>query len=101
VRTRGHTPEKDQYNLYRPCLPHVIFISARGIGMKRTTEEVPMPQSTAPEIDLPELNFDDMEVMSVREAVAVPETGATSGSSSCTSTSCCGSSSCCSGGSCG
>lgn len=52
-------------------------------------------------IELPDLDFDGLEVMSVREAVAVPETGATSGSSSCTSTSCCGSSSCCSSGSCG
>lgn len=52
-------------------------------------------------IDLPDLDFAGLEVMSVREAVAVPETGATSGSSSCTSTSCCGSSSCCSSGSCG
>ena len=69
--------------------------------MADTDKEVLMPHSTAPAIDLPELDFDDMEVMSVREAVAVPETGATSGSSSCTSTSCCGSSSCCSSGSCG
>ncbi|WP_367575439.1 thiazolylpeptide-type bacteriocin [Curtobacterium aurantiacum] len=52
-------------------------------------------------IDLPDLDFSGLEVLSVREAVAVPETGATSGSSSCTSTSCCGSSSCCSSGSCG
>lgn len=69
--------------------------------MKRTSEEARMSYSTTLDIDLPDLDFDDMEVMSVREAVAVPETGATSGSSSCTSTSCCGSSSCCSSGSCG
>lgn len=47
-------------------------------------------------IELPDLDFDGIEVMSIREAVAVPETGATSGSSSCASCSCCGSSSCCS-----
>jgi thiazolylpeptide-type bacteriocin precursor len=52
-----------------------------------------MPSST---LTLPDLNFSDLEIVSVREAVAVPETGATSGSSSCKSCSCCGSSSCCS-----
>ncbi|MFC9939540.1 thiazolylpeptide-type bacteriocin, partial [Nocardiopsis alba] len=41
----------------------------------------PMATKETAVIDLPELDFDDMEVMSVREAVAVPETGATSGSS--------------------
>ncbi|MBT8163025.1 thiazolylpeptide-type bacteriocin [Arthrobacter sp. GN70] len=47
-------------------------------------------------ITLPDLDFDGIEVLSVRESVAVPETGATSGSSSSNSSSCCGSSSCCS-----
>ncbi|QRN81056.1 MAG: thiazolylpeptide-type bacteriocin, partial [Nocardiopsis sp. BM-2018] len=36
-----------------------------------------MAVQESPTIELPDLNFDDMEVMSVREAVAVPETGAT------------------------
>lgn len=65
-------------------------------------KEIHMSAPTlATTIELPDLDFDGLEVMSVREAVAVPETGATSGSSSCSSTSCCGSSSCCSSGSCG
>ncbi|AFR10448.1 hypothetical protein B005_1661 [Nocardiopsis alba ATCC BAA-2165] len=35
--------------------------------MADTDKEVLMPHSTAPAIDLPELDFDDMEVMSVRD----------------------------------
>lgn len=49
--------------------------------------------------DFGDLNLDaaglkDIEVLSVSDALALPETGASSASSSCTSSSCCGSSSC-------
>lgn len=78
---------------------------AQGVGANAGTHSPKENHMSAPTftttIELPDLDFDGLEVMSVREAVAVPETGATSGSSSCTSTSCCGSSSCCSSGSCG
>lgn len=78
---------------------------AQGVGANAGIHPMKEKHMSAPTltttIELPDLDFDGLEVMSVREAVAVPETGATSGSSSCTSTSCCGSSSCCSSGSCG
>lgn len=40
--------------------------------------------------------LEDLEIVNVKEATALPETAATIGSSSCNSCSCCGSSSCCS-----
>lgn len=40
--------------------------------------------------------FEEVEVLEVNEATALPETGASSVVSSCDSSSCCGSSSCCS-----
>ena len=49
-----------------------------------------------------DLTFDDfedfagLEVITLGDAMAMPETGASSGSSSCGSSSCCGSTSCCS-----
>lgn len=55
-----------------------------------------MSDTTNRGVKLPDLDFDSLEVFTVRDAVAVPETGATSGSSGCNSSSCCGSSSCCS-----
>lgn len=42
------------------------------------------------------LDLDDIQVTTVRDAVAIPETGASTGVSSCDSCSCCGSTSCCS-----
>jgi thiazolylpeptide-type bacteriocin precursor len=47
-------------------------------------------------LDLSDLSLDVVEIATVRDAVALPETGASSGISSCDSCSCCGSSSCCS-----
>lgn len=41
-------------------------------------------------------DFADMEVVALRDALAMPETGASSGISSCNSCSCCASTSCCS-----
>ncbi|MDT0301897.1 thiazolylpeptide-type bacteriocin [Streptomonospora wellingtoniae] len=48
------------------------------------------------DLDLGDLSFDSVEVATVRDAVALPETGASSGSSSCESCSCCAVCSCCS-----
>jgi hypothetical protein len=48
------------------------------------------------ELDLDDLSFDAIEVATVRDAVALPETGASSSSSSCDSCSCCVGCSCCS-----
>ncbi|MFI9595079.1 thiazolylpeptide-type bacteriocin [Nonomuraea sp. NPDC052265] len=47
-------------------------------------------------LDLDDLAFDSVEIATVRDAIALPETGGTSGSSSCDSSSCCGSTSTCS-----
>ncbi|WP_026928609.1 thiazolylpeptide-type bacteriocin [Glycomyces tenuis] len=47
-------------------------------------------------LDLDDLSFDAIEVATVRDAVAMPETGASSAISSCDSCSCCGATSCCS-----
>lgn len=47
-------------------------------------------------LDLDDLSFDAIEVATVRDAVALPETGASSGASSCDSCSCCAATSCCS-----
>ncbi|MCC3765516.1 thiazolylpeptide-type bacteriocin [Glycomyces sp. TRM65418] len=47
-------------------------------------------------LDLDDLSFDAIEVATVRDAVALPETGASSASSSCDSCSCCVGCSCCS-----
>jgi thiazolylpeptide-type bacteriocin precursor len=55
-----------------------------------------MPETLFAELELPELDLADIEVVGIRDALAVPDTGATSGSSSCDTCSCCGSSSCCS-----
>lgn len=41
-------------------------------------------------------DLEDLEIVNIKEATALPETAATIGSSSCNSCSCCGSSSCCS-----
>jgi len=41
-------------------------------------------------------DFADLEVVSLGDAMAMPETGASSGVSSCNSCSCCASTSCCS-----
>jgi thiazolylpeptide-type bacteriocin precursor len=46
------------------------------------------------DIDLAGLNIDGLEVVNLKEAMALPETGASSGISSCNSCSSCGSSSC-------
>ncbi|MEU3307650.1 thiazolylpeptide-type bacteriocin [Nocardiopsis sp. NPDC006832] len=48
------------------------------------------------DLDLEDLSFDAVEVATVRDAVALPETGASSGASSCDSCSCCAATSCCS-----
>ena len=53
------------------------------------------PTFRALELDLSDLDLDDLEITTVRDAMAMPETGASSGSSSCSSSSCCGSCSCC------
>ncbi|QMW23285.1 thiazolylpeptide-type bacteriocin [Sandaracinobacteroides saxicola] len=45
-------------------------------------------------LDLSDLQIDGLEVISLKEAMALPETGASSGISSCNSCSSCGSSSC-------
>jgi thiazolylpeptide-type bacteriocin precursor len=55
-----------------------------------------MPLTAFADLELPELDLADIEVVTIRDALAVPDTGATSGSSSCKSCSTCGSSSCCS-----
>jgi|SwirhisoilCB2_FD_contig_41_14875219_length_450_multi_10_in_0_out_0_2 thiazolylpeptide-type bacteriocin precursor len=41
-------------------------------------------------------DFADLQVVSLGDAMAMPETGASSGISSCNSSSCCASTSCCS-----
>ena len=41
-------------------------------------------------------DFADLQVVTLGDAMAMPETGASSGISSCNSCSCCGSTSCCS-----
>jgi len=41
-------------------------------------------------------DFADLEIVSLSDAMAMPETGASSGISSCNSCSCCASTSCCS-----
>lgn len=48
------------------------------------------------DIDVDSLNLDGLEVVSMKDAMALPETGASSGISSCNSCSSCGSSSSCS-----
>jgi thiazolylpeptide-type bacteriocin precursor len=53
-------------------------------------------QIAVADLDLDDLEFDAVEIATVRDAVALPETGASSGMSSCDSSSCCGSTSCCS-----
>jgi Thiopeptide-type bacteriocin precursor len=55
-----------------------------------------MPETLFADLELPELDLSDVQIVGIRDALAVPDTGATSGSSSCDSCSCCGSSSCCS-----
>jgi thiazolylpeptide-type bacteriocin precursor len=47
------------------------------------------------DLDIDGLSLDDLEVVSLKEALALPETGASSGISSTNSCSCCGSSSTC------
>lgn len=47
------------------------------------------------DLDIDGLSLDDLEVVSLKEALALPETGASSGISSCKSCSTCGSSSTC------
>lgn len=47
------------------------------------------------DIDVDSLNLDGLEVVSMKDAMALPETGASSGISSCNSCSSCGSSSSC------
>jgi len=47
------------------------------------------------DIDVSSMGLDDLQVVDVKEAMALPETGASSGSSSTGSCSCCGSSSTC------
>ncbi|MHB8462045.1 MAG: thiazolylpeptide-type bacteriocin [Vulcanimicrobiaceae bacterium] len=54
-----------------------------------------------PSFDLSALQFNsndfaDLQVVSLSDAMAMPETGASSGISSCNSSSCCASTSCCS-----
>jgi thiazolylpeptide-type bacteriocin precursor len=49
------------------------------------------------DLDLSDLALDDLEITTLRDAMALPETGASSGSSSSSSSSCCGSCSCCCG----
>jgi len=44
--------------------------------------------------EMDNLDLSDIEVLSISDAMALPETGASSLSSSCNSSSCCGSSSC-------
>ncbi|WP_374351116.1 thiazolylpeptide-type bacteriocin [Chitinimonas sp.] len=51
------------------------------------------------DIDVAAIGVEGIEVVTVSDALALPETGASSGSSGCGSCSTCGSSSCC--GSCG
>ena len=48
------------------------------------------------DLDLSDLSFDAVQIETVRDAVALPETGASSSSSSCDSCSCCVGCSCCS-----
>ncbi len=50
---------------------------------------------TFDDIDVSDATVDGLEVVTVKDALALPETGASSGSSSCGSCSTCGSSSCC------
>jgi thiazolylpeptide-type bacteriocin precursor len=47
------------------------------------------------DLDIDGLSLDGLEVVSLKEALALPETGASSGISSTKSCSCCGSSSTC------
>lgn len=47
------------------------------------------------DVDVDSLNLDGLEVVSMKDAMALPETGASSGISSCNSCSSCGSSSSC------
>ncbi|WP_407921059.1 thiazolylpeptide-type bacteriocin [Arthrobacter terricola] len=72
-----------------------ICLPSRTVGFG-STQGGTLENTQGMTITLPDLDFDGIEVLSVRESVAVPETGATSGSSSSNSSSCCGSSSCCS-----
>ena len=51
-----------------------------------------MAENVTPQIELDD-DFDVVEVSTIRDAVALPETGASSGSSSCGSNSTCGSTS--------
>ncbi|WP_084558132.1 thiazolylpeptide-type bacteriocin [Hamadaea tsunoensis] len=53
-----------------------------------------MPTQDLELMDL-DLDLEIVEISSVRDAVALPESGASSGTSSCGSSSCCGSCSCC------
>lgn len=49
------------------------------------------------DLNVSDLNdFADLQVISLGDAMAMPETGASSGVSSCNSSSCCASTSCCS-----
>ncbi|WP_188152465.1 thiazolylpeptide-type bacteriocin [Teredinibacter waterburyi] len=48
------------------------------------------------DVDVDSLDLNDLEVVSMKDAMALPETGASSGISSCNSCSSCGSSSSCS-----
>lgn len=47
------------------------------------------------DIDVTDAAIEGLEVVAVKDGMALPETGASSGSSSCGSCSTCGSSSCC------
>ena len=44
-----------------------------------------MPLTAFADLELPDLDLADIEVVTIRDALAVPDTGATSGSSSCKS----------------
>lgn len=47
------------------------------------------------DIDVTDATIEGLEIVTTKDALALPETGASSGSSSCGSCSTCGSSSCC------
>ncbi|WP_326542864.1 thiazolylpeptide-type bacteriocin [Pseudorhodoferax sp.] len=57
--------------------------------------QVPQTDLSFDDIDVTDATIEGLEVVTVKDALALPETGASSGSSSCGSCSTCGSSSCC------
>lgn len=54
-----------------------------------------MSEMSFEDLNIDGLSLDDLEIVSLKEALALPETGASSGISSTNSCSCCGSSSTC------